>query len=162
MAIVGYGFVRFGCDLRAIYRSGVLGDLLNKNSPKNEYAGSQSENLRAIQTALLLYHDSNDQFPQADGWMDAILPYLQTNDLKAGEAHKKLLNPSVSDLGEHESGYALNDAIAGKYKDDIKTGSKTILVFESKDHKWNAHGSPETLSKGKNAHSVSIDGTLTP
>lgn len=87
----------------------------------------------------MLYHTSEERFPEATGWMDAIEPLLNTADLKQGEAVKKLHRP---DLGAGDYGYALNSACGGKYKDDVEGKDRAILVFESKDPKRNASGDP--------------------
>ncbi len=133
---VGIGYVgyRFGPDLLAAQRAGFF----ERPVPK-EYQGTSMDNLRALRTALMLYHTSEERFPEATGWMDAIEPLLNTADLKPGEAVKKLHRP---DLAPGDYGYALNSACGGKFKDDIDGKDKAILVFESKDPKRNAHGDP--------------------
>lgn len=131
LAYVGY---RFGPDILAAQRAGFF----EKNVPK-EYVGTSMDNLRALRTALLLYHTSEERFPDASGWMDAIEPLLNTADLKAGEAAKKLHRPG---LAETEFGYGMNDACDGKYKDDVAGKDSAILVFESKSTSRNTHGDP--------------------
>jgi len=120
-----------------------------------KYEGTSQDNLKAIRTALLLYHDNEDHFPEAAGWMDAIEGQLKTNDLTPEEARKKLRNPKLSNAGSNDFGYAINDAVAGKYKGDVKD-AKTVLVFESDDRKRNAHGLPE----GKKGQAITLDGTV--
>jgi hypothetical protein len=105
------------------------------------YQGDSHENLKAIRTALLLYHDNEDRFPMATGWMDAIKGQLRTGDLKDGEELKKLKNPKAGALGPTESGYAMNSAFVGKFKDEGGKDSN-VLVFESADKKWDAVGMP--------------------
>jgi hypothetical protein len=119
---------------------------------KRKYEASRIEHLKAIHTALLLYHDSEGQFPLANGWMDAIENRLATNDLKKGEAEKKLHRP---DLTENQYGYAINQAIAGKYKDDVP--ASTPLVFESKSTERNASGIPPKDADGS---IIGIDGEI--
>src|SRR5436309_1729398 len=62
-------------------------------SAKHDYSGTSIDNLRRMQTALLLYNDSEGQFPDSSGWMDAIGNRLETADLNKGEAKKKLIRP---------------------------------------------------------------------
>lgn len=121
----------------------------------HNYTGTTTENLRRIRTALMLYHDSEGQFPEASRWMDAAQDRLQTADLNKGEGIKKLVRPDLiqSDGGY---GYAFNDACSKKYKDDLKD-PKTILVFESNDTNFDAHGDPAKIRKGL---AITIDGTI--
>lgn len=132
-----YAGVRFGPDLYAAYKAGFL-----DKTQLRAYQGTSIENLKAIHTALMLYHDSEGQFPSARGWMDAVKPRLKTNDLKPEEALKKLRNPTIQPPGEDVYGYAMNVAVSQKYKDDLKDPDSTILVFDSKDTRWNAFGDP--------------------
>jgi hypothetical protein len=110
------------------------------------YSATNQDNLRALHTALMRYHESEEKFPPADKWMDAIEPYLYTEDLKKGEEQKKLVHPMFWPPNGRDFGYALNDACAGKYKDDIKDPDNTPLVFDSKDTSRNAHGDPKKLA----------------
>jgi len=121
---------------------------------KKKYAAPGTERLMAIHTALSLYHDPEGQFPAANGWMDAIENRLATNDLKKGEAEKKLHRP---DLPDGQYGYSINAEAAGKYKDDLKPGA--ALVFESKATTRNASGNPKTDASGA---SIGIDGKVNP
>lgn len=121
----------------------------------HDYVGTSTENLRRIRTALMLYHDSEGQFPDASGWMNAAIDRLQTADLNKGEGLKKLVRPDL--LGQDGAyGYAFNDACSRKYKDDVKD-PKTPLVFESTDKAFDAHGDPAKLRKGL---AITIDGTI--
>ncbi len=111
----------------------------------HDYKGSSTENLKFIRTALLGYEESEGQFPLGPGWMDAIQNRLGSDDLKKGEAVKKLVAPE--DEGKPEAyGYAFNDALSGKFYGDIKD-PKTPMVFESGATGRNAHGDPAKLRK---------------
>ena len=116
-----------------------------------QYQGTSQDNLKAIRTALNLYHDNEERFPEGNGWMDAIEKQLKTNDLTPEEAAKKLRNPGKPT----EFGYALNEALAGKYKGDVAEG-KTVLVFESTANKRNAVGNPK-MAKGQG---ITLDGNI--
>ncbi len=125
----------------ALYKKGFF----DRPSAAHDYEGTSSDNLRYIRTALLGYEDSEGQFPVAGGWMDAIQNRLHTDDLKKGEASKKLIYPGY--LGEEgKYGYAFNDALAGKYHGDIKD-PQTPMVFESTTTERNAHGDPAKLRR---------------
>jgi hypothetical protein len=125
---------------------------LPSKADKRQYEGTNQDNLKAIRTALLFYHDNEDRFPDASGWMDAIEKQLKTDDLTPEEAAKKLHDPSLSS----GYGYAINDAFAGKYKGDVKD-TKAPMVFQSTDPARNAHGDPKELGKG---FGIALDGTI--
>lgn len=126
-----------------------------------EYEGSNVDNLKAIHTALTLYEESEGQFPEGEGWMDAIANRIRTSDLSEEEASKKLRDPARSKSPE-EYGYALNDAAAGKYHEDVPDPSKTPLVFLTSDMKRGVHGDPSKIGiqpKGR-AYGIAVDGTI--
>lgn len=134
-----------GKDIQNFWKVGAIQAYLFPE-PKKAYKGDNEEHLKALYTALMLYHDSEDKFPEANGWMDAIEPRLWTNDLQRNEGKKKLIRPDLADKPD-SFGYAINRAAAGKYKDDV--GSKdTILIFESKSTSRNAAGDPAVDREG--------------
>lgn len=135
---LGYAGFRFGPDLVTAQRQGFF-----EREVKVAYDGTAAENLRALHTAMMLYHESEGQFPEAKGWMDAIMTRLNTADLKPGEAEKKLRDPR---LGADGYGFAMNAAASGKFKDDLEGGPNEILLFDSSDSARNAHGNPEKLA----------------
>lgn len=143
-------------------RSGILGDLIFKK-PNRNYEGTSIDNLRAMHMGMMLYHESEEMFPQASGWMDAIESRIQTGDMAKGENLKKLVNPDY--LGQPgKFGYAMNDAASRKYRDDIPEPDKTPLIFDSSDLSRNAHGEPQSLlpkppRNGLN-RGVSVNGQL--
>lgn len=116
--------------------------------PKRQYAGTSRDNLKAMYTGMMLYHESEGQFPHAAGWMDAIGNFVQTNDLTPEEAQKKFVRV------EGGFGYGMNDDASAQYKGDLK--KETILLFESDDLKRNAHGKPDESALG-----IQIDGGFT-
>lgn len=146
-------FTGAGKDVQNLWRNGTIQALLEPEL-KRQYAADQIGNLKAIRTALLLYHDSEGQFPQANGWMDAIEPRITASDMAGSEAKKKLVRPDLTGTPK-AFGYALNDKVAGKYKDDA--GPRSILVYESHQTGRNSHGNPEKDRKG---YAVSVDGTI--
>jgi hypothetical protein len=123
---------------------------------KHAYSATSEQNLKAIYQAMSLYHESEGQFPDASGWMDAMQNRLESNDLKKGEAKKKLIRPDL--IGQADQyGYSMNDAASAKYKDDIKDPSTTPLIYESKETTKNAHGDP---TKNRDGLAISVDGKI--
>lgn len=138
LGLLVYGGVRFGPDLLAFYRAGLL-----DFSPveMREYQGTSRDNLKAIRTALMLYHDSEGVFP-GKAWMDEVRKRIQTKDMPQSEALKKLVNPLLRPTAPNAFGYSLNSEVCGKYVDDLPEKDKTILVFDSQSTKWDAVGTP--------------------
>ncbi|MBX3119771.1 MAG: hypothetical protein KF784_11945 [Fimbriimonadaceae bacterium] len=112
---------------------------------KVKYRGDLEDSLKKLRAALMLYHDSEGQFPDAAGWMDAIRNRVRTGNMADSEAMKKFMDPSAQTGAEGVYGIAMNDAFSGQYIDDVKDLDKTPLLFVSSDTKWNAHGTPEKL-----------------
>jgi hypothetical protein len=128
-----------------------------KPADAHQYEGTSIDNLKYIRTALLGYEDSEGQFPQPAGWMDAIKNRLNTDDLQKGEASKKLVYPGYAGQpGKY--GYALNDALGGKYHGYVKD-PKTPMVFESTATERNAHGDP-AKTRRPGGLAISIDGQI--
>lgn len=160
-AIVGVLFIVFALP---VIRLGV--GLVNKGvfekKENRTYNGDAKDNLKALYTALMFVHESDGQFPEAGKWMDAVKTRIQTGDMTAEEAQKKLIDPTLGGRpGAY--GFAFNDACAGKYKDDIKD-KKTILIFQSSDTKWDAHGDPAKLApkppRGPSSLGITLAGEI--
>ena len=114
-------------------------------------------NLKALYTGMMLQHDSDGQFPQGTGWMDQIIKRVRNETLKAGAEKEKFIDPAAGGRpGEY--GFAMNDAAAGKYKDDIKDKAMP-LIFETTETQWNAHGDPAKIGR-KNGIGISVDGKI--
>lgn len=142
VVLLGYVGLRFGKDAYNLYRGGWL-DLGGEKTIV--YRGTSMENLKALHTAMMLYHDSEERFPEASGWMDALKPYIGTRELPEAEAIKKFIDPTIPPR-KGVFGYAMNDAVAGKFEGDIPDPDKTPLLFSSKATDWNAHGDPKDLA----------------
>ena len=152
--IGGLYLTPFGDALRDVAGTGVIGTLMNRRGTRR-IEGDTVERLKAIRTALDLYHDSEERYPLALGWTDAAVQRLGADDLAKGEAEKRVVRP-----GAGAYGYALNRAAAGKYRDDI--GPKTtILVYETGAETKDAAGDPvkDGLPGGKG---VTIAGEILP
>lgn len=159
--VAGFGIVLLG--LLAFYGPTVAAfarqGFFDRLPDKAEYAATRESNLRAIHTALSLYHDSEERYPEANGWMDAIEGRLKTNDLKEGESEKKLRRPGV----QEGFGYALNSEAAGKYKGDLGGDPETtVLAFESENLSRNASGAPDPQKPGFLGITVSGELVRTP
>jgi hypothetical protein len=135
----------------SLFRNGFAQGLMKPK--KTEYVGSTEANIKALRTALMLYHDNEDQFPAADGWMDAVKNQLKSNELKPGEEMKKF---KVDGVSSSEFGFALSDSASQMNKAKLKPDD--VLVFVSRDRRWNAHGRPADLGAGL---AITLDGKLT-
>lgn len=128
---------------------------------KRKYNATTEANLKAIYTALMMYHDSEGAFPRAEGWMDAIQGRIVTSDMEGSEAQKKLISPALQGQ-PGQFGYAMNDKASGKYKDDLDP--KMPLVFDSSDTAKNAHGDPKALApnppRAEKNVAIAVDGTV--
>ncbi len=158
LAVVAWvGFI-LGPEAVNAYQAGFF-----EQQKKQSYEGDSLDNLRRLHVAMMLYHESEGQFPMTAGWMDAIENRLQTNDLKPGEGVKKLHNPNLAPAPD-VYGYAMNVAAGGQYREDIAGGDATVLLFESKPTARNAAGDPandasDPPSPGGNL-AVTIGGAL--
>lgn len=152
-AVLFIGAVAFyGPTLLDFWRT--FGDALFKPE-KQKYSASNEENLKALYQGLKLHHESEGMYPDSSKWMDGILNRLKSNNLARGEAEKKLVRPDLAGQATH-FGYAMNDAVSEKYSGDI-ADPKTILIYESEQTQWNAHGDPKTDRTGM---AITIDGTV--
>lgn len=156
VGIVAIGIAAFSPAGRAIRT--LLPAFLQKDvSGTEEFKGDVAARLTVMYTAADLYHQSEDAFPKAETWTDDLLARLQTQNLKPGEAEKKLKRPDL-EASADKYGFAINKAVAGKYKGDIKD-PQTILIFESKDTKKNAAGDPKSDGK-EGGQGVTITGKV--
>ena len=142
LVLVGAG-VFYGPVIRDLMSNGFLQSLLSGENMR-KYSGTSMENLKALSTAMKLYQESEGQFPESAGWMDALEDRVKSHNMTQEEADKKFHDPT---LGKKPDvyGYAMNDLLSKMYIGDVKDPSKTPLLFDSKDTSRNAHGSPEKL-----------------
>ena len=104
------------------------------------YHGDRIARLKAIRIALMQYQDSEGQFPDASGWMDAIVNRIQSDDMSASQSNRKLRDPSV--LDKSAFGWGFNSALSNKYIGDVKNQKTTIMVYSSANTAKNASGNP--------------------
>jgi hypothetical protein len=154
-------FLLFGKTVRDLYKHGFL-DAYFAQDQTRKYDASSENNLTMLYKAMMLYHESEGQFPKSNGWMDAVKSFGAASDLAKGESEKKFVTPSLAGK-PGQFGYAMNDVASGKYKGDIKD-PKTILIFDSSDTSRNAHGDPKKLlpsppRTGGNL-GIAVDGTI--
>lgn len=121
------------------------------------FKGDTADRLKAMLTAADLYHQSEDAYPMAKSWMDDLLTRLQTQNLKPGEANKKIKRPEF-DGDPSKFGFAMNQDLSGKYKGDIAK-KDTILFFESVKTEKNAVGDPE-IDKKPGGQGITLEGKL--
>ncbi len=150
-----------GHTVLTLYRRGYL-DAYVSPDEERKYQAGEVENLKALYTAMNLYHESEGQYPYANGWMDVIKSRTSTSDLAKGEAEKKFISPALAGK-PGQFGYAMNDKASAKYKGDLKT-LKEPLLFVSSDTSRNAHGDPKKLTPnpprpGGNV-GIAVDGTI--
>lgn len=156
IVLVGLGIAAFSPAGKAIRT--LLPTFLQKDVSGTEaFKGDLNDRLKAMYTAADLYQQSEQAYPATDKWMDELLTRLQTQNLKPGEAEKKIKRPDL-ESNPDQYGFALNKEIAGKYKGDIKD-PKTILIFESNDTKKNASGDPKTDGK-PGGEAITINGEI--
>jgi hypothetical protein len=93
--------------------------------------------------------------------MDSIKNRIRVDNMSEAETNKKFINP-LYPAKSGVFGYGFNDAAGEKYKGDLKP--KTILVFDSTETGWNAHGDPQKLKpKGPypgGQEGITVDGTI--
>ncbi len=145
-----------GRTIRDLWHNGSLGALIAP-SEERSYDASNEANLKALYTAMLLYHESEGQFPVGAGWMDAVSNRLTTSDMKPGEGDKKLHNPAYR--GADMFGYAMNAAASGKFKGDLKD-PHMIVIFESKATTKNAVGDPVKDCRTASSLAITLDGKI--
>lgn len=155
--LIGIGIL-FGKDIKNLWNSGYISAALSSPEDRTYNATTSAENLKAIYTAMMLYHESEGQLPKSEGWMDAIGNRMQTSDMKGEEAQKKLIRPNLLPPKPGVFGYAMNDACSGKYRGDIKD-PKTPLIYDSVSTARNAHGNP-AKDKLKGGAAIAVDGTI--
>jgi hypothetical protein len=131
--------------------------LVPKKSEKQGWTPDTEKNLQALFTALKLQHESDGQFPKGSEWMDKVTPRLKTETLKKGAEKEKFVDPAAGGK-PGEFGFAMNDAVAEKYVDDLKD-KKMVVVFQSTDANWNAHGDPDKIGR-KGGIGMALDGSI--
>lgn len=97
-------------------------------------AASSMSNLRQIALAILLYAQAhNDRLPDADHWVDEVLPFWL--DPKATQVEKErsaqaLFRDPSAPAGQNWT-YAFNRHLSGLPLSSLKDPVNTVLVFES-------------------------------
>lgn len=103
-------------------------------------------NLRQIGLALTMYaQEHGDRLPDADGWVDALLP--QWSDVKDKGFHAEMLFRDPTAPEEEPWNYAFNRALSGARLGGIKDPSATVMVFESMAGVKNAADTGQSLPR---------------
>jgi len=107
---------------------------------------SSLSNLKQIGLALIMYAQENgDRLPDADGWVDALLP--QWSDVKDKGFHAEALFRDPTAPAEEPWNYAFNRALSNVRLGDIKDPSATVMVFESTAGVKNAADTGQSLPR---------------
>lgn len=170
-AAIGFGLVVvviaiwLGPVIWVAFKSGIAQDLISPPA-KVEYEAGVVENLEAIHTAMMQYHDSEGEFPPAEEWMDLLALRLRTADLKEGEEYRKLKNPKLQNLGTDVWGYAYNLEVQNLYKDDVPGAEDQILVYETAEPAYSISGDPaadaQPFEQGGENLVVTVGGEILP
>ena len=92
-------------------------------------------NLKQMATGALMYsQDHDEKLPDADEWVDALMPYLRN------EAVFKC--PGAPDL---EYGYAMNAVLSGVNRAELQRPAEMVLFFDSHVGTRNAAGGREAV-----------------
>ena len=103
-------------------------------------------NLRQIGLALIMHAQANDdRLPDADDWVDALLP--QWSDVKDKGFHAEALFRDPTAPEGEPWNYAFNRALSGVRLGDIKDPVATVLVFESTAGVKNAADTGQSLPR---------------
>jgi hypothetical protein len=141
----------YGPAIRDLWSNGVLPSMIanawNRMLGRDEarkYSGDSAQNLHSLYTAMSLYQESEEMFPDSSGWMDALEDRVKAGDMSQAEADKKFHDPTLG-TDPNVYGYAMNDLLSRKYIGDVTDPAKTPLLFDSSDTKRNAHGTLDKL-----------------
>jgi len=116
----------------------LLGDPVFKQMREKARHVSSESNLRQIALGIIQYvQDHDETFPDADKWIDEVMPYIKTEMV--------FRDPSAP-AGEKWS-YAFNKNLSGKKLVDLQSPATTVLLFESAAGVKNASDAGESLPK---------------
>ncbi len=126
LGVIGYGLM-LAYDLGLIFQP--------KYNPNKNI--TCPNNLRHLAIAVRMYSDDwDDVYPPASVWMDRI----------KDRVHDAWLHcPEVSNGHDNRYGYAMNDALSAKSRDNLVNPAKIPLFYDSKNLKPNAHDALKTL-----------------
>jgi len=111
-----------------------LQPMAQRSSEKVRQANCLS-NLKQLTLGAMMYAQHHDEkLPDADKWMDQLLPYLKN------EAIYRC--PAALDL---EYGYAMNSALSGMAIEDITSPAWTVIFFDSDVGTRNAAGGSDAV-----------------
>ena len=122
--------------------------------------GTSIDNMRTLHNALMQYYENEGAMPSASSWMDAAENYIHAADLPESEALKVFVNPNLP-AGSGVFGYAMNSELSGIYIEGLED---TVMIFESTDTSWNAHGSPSDMAPSPELpggnKAITVEGTV--
>lgn len=112
----------------AVVAALVLPAIQNGRSKARE--AQSMNNLKQLGVAIHVFHNDNDQLPDAAKWSDALLPIV-------GNERAVFISPA--DPGADGSSYAFNKNLSGIKLDALREAARTVVFFES-DLGWNGAG----------------------
>lgn len=105
-------------------------DMMQSGQQKARCASCLS-NLKQIALAALMYAQDHDEtFPDAEQWMEQLIPYIGENDAI-------FHCPAAEGM---QYGYAMNDEVSGISLGEVSMPSQTVIFFETNTDERNAHG----------------------
>ena len=144
LAVFGVLVIVKGVPLLDVFLDFKREGFLDKQEMRT-YDGTSIDNMRALHGAVMLYYADEGAMPPASGWMDAAEKYVHTADLLEGEALKKFVNPNLAP-GPDVFGYAMNSQLSQIYIEELEDPGNTVMIFDSADTSWNAHGLPSDMA----------------
>ena len=109
-------------------KTAMLADPSFKGHRSNAARATSLSNLKQISLGIIQYVQDNDgKMPDADKWVDEVMPFIKTEAVFA--------DPAAPGL---KWAYAFNRALSGKRLSDLENPSTTVMLFESTDGKKNA------------------------
>jgi prepilin-type processing-associated H-X9-DG protein len=113
-----------------------------------ERAAVSMSNLKQIALAILMYAQAhNDRLPDADHWVDEVLPYCLSPKATPAEkerASKSLFRDPTAPVGQQWT-YAFNRNLSHVSLSALKDPARTVLVFESTTATKNAADTGRSL-----------------
>lgn len=118
-------------------KTAMLADPALMGHRSNAMQVSSQSNLKQIALGIIMYvQDNNDKLPDADKWIDEVMPYIKTEAV--------FRDPAAPGL---KWGYAFNRALSGASMADLDDPAGTVLLFESTDGKKNASDAGGSVPK---------------
>lgn len=124
----------YGIDLEA------TGQRLEKRvkpaDPRPKDETDCATNMKMLSLAILMYtQDHDEKYPDANKWVDEIMPYIKQSDKNTSNPKDVFNCPKVPTSIRWS--YALNKNLAGKSLPSLNAPAETVLIFETGTGKKN-------------------------